>query len=67
MRAKWSLLLLASLGGAPGHAASVSRAEDFATSGALDADWFSAFRSTFNNTVARRFAGTGTRHPVLQL
>ena len=30
--------------------AEASRAEDFATSSALDTDWFRAFRSTFNNS-----------------
>ena len=60
MRAKCSLLLLASLGGAGRIGA--SRAEDYAAPGALDTDWFWAFRSTFNDTVARRFASTGTRH-----
>jgi hypothetical protein len=60
MRTKRSLLFLVTLVG-PG-CTEASRAEDFATPGALDMDWFRAFRSTFNNTAARRFAATGTRH-----
>lgn len=59
MRALWSLLLLASLGAAS-SAASMHAPEDFAgSSAAVGMDWFRAFRSTFNDTVAQRFASDG--------
>jgi hypothetical protein len=58
MRALWALLLLASLGAASG--AAMRAPEDFAGSpAALGMDWFRAFRSTFNDTVAQRFASEG--------